>query len=125
MISEAVLIYLPEAKVAEVFKGIADIGAKRPACGFLFDWCSPEMVKRSRSHPAIKKLKDQSVVFQSSMRRAKDIRNYHPGWRILSEASTPMTRSGIGPALFSFLFKLTTGRRVYGLAEASLKSDKR
>lgn len=64
-------------------------------------------------------------MFQSSMRRAKDIRNYHPGWRILNEASTPMTRSGTGSAMFYFLFKLTTGRRVYGLAEASLKSRKR
>lgn len=124
VISEAVLIYLPEAQVAAAFKGIAEIGAERPDCGFLFDWCSPEMVKRSRSHPAMKKLKDQSVVFRSSMRRAADIRNYHPDWRILEEASTPMTRSGAAPALFYFLFKLTTGRRLYGLAEASLKTNR-
>lgn len=123
VISEAVLIYLSERQVAEVFKGVAEIGAERPACGFLFDWCSPEMVKRSRSHPAMKKLKDQSVVFQSSMRRAADIRNYHADWRIAEEASTPMVRSGAGPALFYFLFKLITGRRVYGLAEASLKQN--
>ena len=125
VISEAVLIYLPEAQVAGVFKGVAEIGANRSACGFLFDWCSPEMVKRSRSHPAIKKLKDQSVVFQSSMRHAKDIRAYHPDWCIVDEASTPMTRSGIAPALFYFLFKLTTGRRPYGLAEASLNSTRK
>lgn len=123
VISEAVLIYLPEADVAAAFKGVAEIGADRSACGFLFDWCSPEMVKRSRSHPAIKKLKDQSVVFVSSMRRAKDVRAYHPDWRIVDEASTPMTRSGAAPALFYALFKLTTGRRLYGLAEASLKSN--
>lgn len=125
VISEAVLIYLPEAQVADVFKGVAETGVNRSACGFLFDWCSPEMVKRSRSHPAIKKLKDQSVVFQSSMRRAKDIHAYHPDWRIVAEASTPMTRSGIAPALFYFLFKLTTGRRPYGLAEASLNSTRK
>ena len=125
VISEAVLIYLPEPQVAAVFKSIAEIGARRGACGFLFDWCSPEMVKRSRHHPAIKKLKDQSVVFQSSMRRAKAIQTYHPDWRIVEETSTPMTHSGAGPALFHFLFKLMTGRRIYGLAEASLQSNRK
>ena len=125
VVSEAVLIYLPEAQVASAFKGVAEIGANRSACGFLFDWCSPEMVKRSRSHPAMKKLKDQSVVFQSSLRRAKDISTYHPDWRIVDEASLPMTRSGVASALFYFLFKLTTGRRPYGLAEASLNSTRK
>ena len=125
VISEAVLIYLPAEKVAATFKGVAEIGADRAACGFLFDWCSPEMVKRSRKHPAMKKLKDRSVVFQSSMRRARNIRAYHPDWRIVMESSTPMARSGLGPALFSFLFKLMTGRRIYGLAEAALRSTGR
>ena len=126
VISEAVLIYLPEPQVAAAFKGAAEAGRMRPACGFLFDWCSPEFVKRSRRHPAIKKLKDQSVVFQSSMRRASDIQAYHPDWRIIDEASTPMTRSSVGPALFYFLFRLMTGgRRIYGLADASLKPAQR
>lgn len=126
VLSEAVLIYLPEPQVAAAFKGAAEAGRTRPACGFVYDWCSPEFVKRSRRHPAIKKLKDQSVVFQSSMRRASDIQAYHPDWRIIEESSAPMMRAGAAAVFFHFLFRLMTGgRRAYGLAEASLKPAQR
>lgn len=120
VISEAVLIYLEETRVASSFKGVAEIGAARPACGFLFDWCAPEFVKRSQRHPAMKNLKDQSVAFHSSMQRASDIQTYHPDWRIVEESSAAMTRSGLAPALFHHVFKLFTGRRIYGLADARL-----
>ena len=122
VISEAVLIYLPVEQVTAAFREVAETGKRLTACRFVFDWCSPAFVKRSRRHPAMKRLKDESVVFQSSMRRASDVETYHPGWRITAESSAPMTRAGVGPAVFHALFRMATfGRRAYGLAEAVLR----
>ncbi|MEM9618373.1 MAG: hypothetical protein AAF936_10470 [Pseudomonadota bacterium] len=121
VISEAVLIYLLEDDVKSFFRSLAEFGSERSRCGILFDWCSPEMVKRSSKHPALKKLKSEQVVFRSSLRRAKDIRSYDDKWRVRSETSEVMTRSGVGPAIFSFIFRIVTlGRRLYGMAEAEL-----
>ncbi|MEL7488842.1 MAG: hypothetical protein AAGJ87_16720, partial [Pseudomonadota bacterium] len=53
VITEAVLIYFPESDVSAFFKALADFGRTRARCGVVFDWCSPEMIKRSKAHPAL------------------------------------------------------------------------
>lgn len=117
VISEAVLIYVEAGPVGEVFKAVAERGEAE----FVFDWVSPEMQRNSRKHPAMKRLKDESVVFVSSLRRASDIQTYDPRWRIVAQSSAPMTRSGFMPAVMAAFFSLITlGRRFYGCAHARL-----
>lgn len=117
VVSEAVLIYVQPGAVAEVFKAVANRGDAE----FVFDWVSPMMMRNSRKHPAMKKLRDQSVVFTSSLKRASDIRAYDPRWRIKAESSAPMTKSNLGGAVAAFFFSLFTfGRRAYGCAHAYL-----
>ena len=117
VISEAVLIYVDAQAVGEVFKAVGERGDAE----FVFDWVSPEMKRNSRKHPAMKRLKDESVVFVSSLRRASDIKNHHARWRIVAQSSAPMTRSGFGPAIMAAVFSfITLGRRFYGCAHARL-----
>jgi len=79
------------------------------------------MMRNSRNHPAMKKLRDDSVAFTSSLKRASGIAAYNPRWRIRAQSSAPMTRAGFGPAFAAFLFSLFTfGRRFYGCAHAHL-----
>ena len=117
IVSEAVLIYVRPEDVEAVFRRLAN--QKNAEC--VFDWVSPSMMRNSRNHPAMKRLKDQSVVFASSMKRAQDIQSYDPRWKIIAESSAPMTRSGFMPALAALVFSLFTfGRRFYGCAHARL-----
>ena len=117
VVSEAVLIYVQPHAVADVFKAVAHRGDAE----FLFDWVSPVMMRNSRNHPAMKKLRDDSVVFTSSLKRASDIGAYDPRWRIKAESSAPMTKSSLGGAIAGFFFSFfTLGRRVYGCAHAYL-----
>jgi O-methyltransferase involved in polyketide biosynthesis len=88
VISEAVLIYLREKAVARFFSDLAAVGRGRKECGILFDWCSPELVRRSARHPALKKLKSDPVLFQSSLLRPQHIRRYHPAWKIEAASSS-------------------------------------
>lgn len=112
--SEAVLIYTRPESVAAVFKAAADKGAE-----FVFDWVSPRMMHASRNHPAMKKLKDQSVVFCSSMRSARDIQNYDGRWKLIAQSSAPMTKAGVVSAFFAALyFVLSFGGRFYGCVHA-------
>ncbi|MEM9169767.1 MAG: class I SAM-dependent methyltransferase [Pseudomonadota bacterium] len=123
IISEAVLIYLPDALVRAAFSAAARLGERRGACVFLYDWCSPAFMRRSRRHPAMKKLKDDTVVFRSSMRRPQEVRQYDDRWRVVAQSGTPMTGAGLAPAIFYALYRIATfGRRPYGLAEAALIS---
>ena len=117
VVSEAVLIYVRPKAVAEVFNAVAQRGNAE----FVFDWVSPMMMRNSRNHPAMKKLRDESVVFTSSLKRASDIGDYDPRWRVKAESSAPMTKSSLGGAIAAFFFSLFTfGRRAYGCAHAHL-----
>ncbi|GEM_PF-4286953 len=122
VISEAVLVYLDEELVKTVFSSLGEFARNRKKCHILFDWCSPEMVKRSADHPALKKLKSEAVVFKSQMRRPDRIGSYHSGWEVIEESAVVMQRSGFRFYIMSTLFQIfTLGRKVYGLAEAKLQ----
>ncbi len=117
VISEAVLIYVNAQAVGEVFKAVGDRGDAE----FIFDWVSPEMMRNSRKHPAMKRLRDESVAFASCLRRASDIKNHHANWRIVAETGAPMPRSGFMPAVMAAVFSvINLGRRIYGCAHARL-----
>lgn len=125
IVAEGLLMYLPPEACARLFREIAERLGTGRRLFFAFDWSSPLMVRNSRRHPGISKIKDQAVTFAWSLREAGDIAAYHPGWRIIAESSAPMTRAGFGPVLFAGLHRLFTGRRFYACALARLEREAR
>lgn len=119
IVAEGLVMYLrPEAAVA-VFRNAAQCFAEaRPLC-FAFDYASPSMVARSRQHAALRKIKDDSVVFQWGLPRAKDLAGIDPRWKVLEESSAPMTSAGPLPAAIEAVHRILTGRRFYACALAA------
>jgi len=120
-VAEGVLMYFPEPVVAGLFRSIAQQFSSRAPVQALFDWASPTMVRRSRSHPAVGRTKDKSVMFRWALRRARDIARFDRRWHIAAEHDL-MLQSGAAPALFSLAYRLATGHRFYGCAQATLMS---
>jgi len=118
VISEAVLLYVQPDDVATVFRLVGERGNAE----FLFGWASPTMMRNSRKHPAMKRLRDQSVSFRSSLKRSRDIQTYHRDWRIISESSRSMTQTGPSALLLGAVYGIATfGRRLYAMAHARVK----
>ena len=110
ILSEGVIMYLPQAKVEALFALLAE----RDGCEVVFDWISPLGRKRSRRHPAVKRIKDESVVFQSSFKRTSDIQRIDARWRILAETDVVVARAGIAATIMGLVYRaLTFGRRFY------------
>ncbi|MEJ0025679.1 MAG: class I SAM-dependent methyltransferase [Rhizomicrobium sp.] len=118
-IAEGVLMYLEEQTAGALFRTLAQAFATRAPAQIVFDWASPTMVARSRQHPAVGRIKDRSVAFRWSLRRASDVARFDPRWRIAAQHDV-MRESGTAPALFGLFYRLTTGRRFYGCAHATL-----
>ena len=115
VLAEGVIMYLPQADVETLFAVLAE----RDGCEFVFDWMSPLGMRRSRRHPAVKRIKDESVVFRSSFKRTTDIQRINPRWRVLAETDAPVARAGLGPAIMGSVYRaLTGGRKFYVCAHA-------
>lgn len=121
IVAEGVLMYFEPAQVATLFRGIADALSGNAAVRFGFDFAGPAMVRNSRNHPAVKRIKDQSVVFKWPMKGPREIAQFDPRWRVGEISSRPMTGVSASMAALWAVYRMTTGYRFYGCALAELK----
>ncbi|SDH08444.1 class I SAM-dependent methyltransferase [Roseospirillum parvum] len=113
MLAEGVLMYLPPPAIHALFSRLAD----HPGAEAVFDWCSPAMVRRSRRHPALARIRDSSVVFQWALLRPENIADHDPRWRVVDQTNAPISGAGRLPAAIGALHRLLTGgREFYGCA---------
>lgn len=118
-VAEGVLMYLDDAALAALFRNIAVRRGVRVGTHFIFDWASPAMKRFSRQHPAVGRTVDQSIVFHSSLARARDIMRFDPRWKVVAQFDV-MRKSGFGPTLLSLTHLASTTRRFMGCAHAIL-----
>lgn len=115
VLSEGLIMYLTQRQVEALLRTLAQYQGVE----FLFDWISPLGMRQSRRHPAVSRIKDAGVVFQSSFKRAEDIMRIDPRWRIVAEAEDLIRKMGVGVAVMGAMFALMTGgRKFYGLVHA-------
>lgn len=116
--AEGVLMYLEPRKAEATVAAIARVaGDLSSPFELAFDFCSPAMVARSRR---IRSLSKTDARFSWALRRPADLSKTVPGLELVEVYDIPR-RSGVVPRVGSFLYKLMTGRWIYGGARYRLE----
>lgn len=124
IVTEGLLMYFEPDAARDLFRGVARAFAGAAPVRLAFDYASPEMVANSRRHPAIKRIKDQSVAFKWPVRHASDIAAFDSRWRIIDESNAPMAGVSAISAIFAFAYLVLTGRHLYACALAELRPER-